>query len=75
MFLLFLSNSHNHMGFNILLVVRGMRNQMDWPSEVLIQTIKVMLKKSDDPYIALLSYRATPLANGHSPTELLMCRK
>jgi hypothetical protein len=58
------------MGFNILLVVRGMRNQMDWPSEVLIQTIKVMLKN-----IALLSYRATPLANGYSPAELFMGRK
>jgi hypothetical protein len=40
-----------------------------------VQTIKMMLKKSDDPYIALLSYRATPLANGHSPAELLMGRK
>jgi hypothetical protein len=35
----------------------------------------LMLKKSDDPYIALLSYRATPLDNGHSPAELLMGRK
>ena len=34
----FLSNSHNHMGFNILLVVRGMRNKMDWPSEVFKQS-------------------------------------
>jgi transposase InsO family protein len=40
-----------------------------------IQTIKMMLKKSDDPYIPLLSYRATSLANGHSPAELLMGRK
>ena len=75
MFILFLNNSNTRMGFNILLEVRGMRNQMDWPSEVLFQTIKVMLKKSDDPYIALLSYRATPLANGYNPVELLMGRK
>jgi hypothetical protein len=40
-----------------------------------VQTIKIMLKKSDSPYIALLSYRATPLANGYSPAELLMSRK
>jgi hypothetical protein len=35
----------------------------------------VRYEKSDDPYIALLSYRATPLANGHSPAELLMGKK
>jgi hypothetical protein len=40
-----------------------------------VQTIKMMLKKLDEPYIALLRYRATPLANGHSPAELLMGRK
>ena len=38
MFLLFLNNSHNRMGFNILLLVRGIRNQMDWPSEVFKQS-------------------------------------
>ena len=52
------------MGFNILLVVRGMRNQMDWPSEVFKQT-KIRTSR-----IALLRYRATPPAN-----ELLMGRK
>jgi hypothetical protein len=36
---------------------------------------KMILKKSDDLYIALLSYRATPLTNGNSPAELLMGRK
>jgi hypothetical protein len=40
-----------------------------------VQTIKIMLKKSDSPYIALHSYSATPLANGYSPAELLMSRK
>jgi hypothetical protein len=43
--------------------------------QYIVQTIKMMLEKSDDPYIALLSYRATPLANGHSPAELLMGKK
>ncbi|CAC5408775.1 unnamed protein product [Mytilus coruscus] len=40
-----------------------------------VQTIKNMLKKSDDEYNSLLSYRTTPLANGYSPAELLMGRK
>ncbi|XP_036001498.1 uncharacterized protein K02A2.6-like [Fundulus heteroclitus] len=40
-----------------------------------IRTIKSLLKKSSDPYLALMAYRASPLANGYSPTELLMGRK
>ena len=38
-------------------------------------TIKDMLKKDEDPYIALLAYRTTPLHNGFTPAELLMGRK
>ena len=33
------------------------------------------LKKSTDPYIALLNYRTTPLLHGYSPAELMMSRK
>ena len=40
-----------------------------------VGTIKDMLKKADDPYLALLAYRTTPLHNGFSPAELLMGRK
>ena len=38
-------------------------------AERAVATIK---KKEDD---ALLAYRSTPLQNGYSPLELLMCRK
>ena len=48
--------------------------QLNGLAERGVQTIKMMLKNSD-PYIALLSYRATPLANENSPAELLMGRK
>lgn len=37
--------------------------------------IKELLHSAKDPYIALLIYRSTPLANGYSPAELLMSRK
>ena len=37
--------------------------------------VKSMLNKATDPYLGLLSYWATPLANGYSPVELLMGRK
>jgi len=41
-----------------------------------VQTVKKLLKTSDDPYLALLSYRSTPLPNiGYSRAELLMNRK
>ena len=44
-------------------------------AERAVQTIKRMLEKADDPYIALMNYRATPLQNGYSPSELLFGRK
>ena len=40
-----------------------------------VATVKNLLKKSVDPYLALLVYRKSPLENGCSPSELLMCRK
>ena len=40
-----------------------------------VRTVKGLLKKAEDPYLALLSYRATPLEIGYSPAELLMSRK
>ena len=34
-----------------------------------VQTFKNLMKKNTDPYVALLSYRCTPLADGLSPGE------
>ena len=44
-------------------------------SERAVKTIKGLLKKSEDQYETLLSFRPTPLSNGYSPTWLLMGRK
>ena len=54
-------------------VVRNFHNLMERQNEEC--TIK-NLKKSDNPYLALLIYRSTPLPNSnYSPAELLMSRK
>ena len=37
--------------------------------------MKVLIKKGDKPYLALLMYRLTPISNGYLPAELLMNRK
>ena len=40
-----------------------------------VQTVKTVLKKSVDPYGALLAYRTTPIESDYSPAELLMGRQ
>ena len=46
--------------------------QSNGEAERAVKTIKGMLKKCEDPYLALLSYRSTPLPIGYSPSQLLM---
>ena len=50
-------------------------SQANWEVERAVQTVKHLLKKAQDPYRALLAYRATPLESGLCPAELLMGRK
>ena len=48
--------------------------QANGTAEWAVKTVKQLLLKNQDPYLAMLTYRATPLENGYSPTELLMGR-
>ena len=49
--------------------------QSNWLAEHTIQTIKELLQDSPDPYLALLSFRTTPILwCSFSPAELLMGR-
>ena len=49
--------------------------QANGTAERAVKTVKQLLLKSPDPYMAMMTYRATPLENGYSPAELLMGRK
>ena len=45
-------------------------------AERMVQTVKKLLSRSDDPYLSMLVYRTTPLPwCGSSPAELLMGRR
>ena len=44
-------------------------------AERAVQTVKAMLRKAEDPYLAMLTYRTTPFEQGLSPAELLFGRK
>ena len=47
-----------------------------WRSwERAVRTVKTLLNKNDDPLMALLVHRSTPLENGYSPPKLLMGHK
>ena len=46
--------------------------QSNGEAERAVKTVKNLLKKVEDPYMAMLTYRATPLSSGFSPAELLM---
>ena len=49
--------------------------QSNGEAERAVKIIKEMLKKNDDPYLAILAYRTTPIQGGqYSPAELLMNR-
>ena len=46
--------------------------QANGEAERAVRTVKTLLDKNDDPLMALLVHRSTPLENGYSPAELLM---
>ena len=49
--------------------------QSNGEAERAVGTVKRLLNRENDPYLALMAYHATPLQNGYSPAELLMSQR
>jgi len=49
--------------------------QSNGEAERAVQTLKGLLKRASDPYLALMNYRASLLKCGFSPAEKLFGRK
>ena len=47
-------------------------SQSNGEAERAVKTMKSLLKKAEDPYMAILTYWLTPLSSGFGPAELLM---
>ena len=65
--LMSLLSSHNHTG-------SPKYPQANGEAERAVKTFKDLWKKNNDPYLALLVHRSTPLQNGLTPSEMLMGR-
>jgi transposase InsO family protein len=49
--------------------------QANGEAESAVRIAKNLLKKANDPHLALLSHRSSPLQHGYSPAQLLMSRQ
>ena len=49
--------------------------QANGEAERAVRVLKEILRKNEDPHLALLAQRTTPLLNGLSPSQLLMGRR
>ena len=48
--------------------------QANGEAERVVQLVKQLWRKEEDPYLALMSYLSTPIKVGYSPDQLLMSR-
>jgi len=60
---------------NIFLLSSSHYHRANGAAERGVRTIKSMLAKDQDPYLALLAYRSSLQFSSYSPAELLMGRK